>query len=116
MKKSNILILCSLCFLACKNKQDISEEKFDKIKWAINQDMDYPFRDKMINDLITNYKLHGIKRDSLVNLLGSPDRSDSSYLFYRIAQQRLGLIPLHTKTLVIKLDIDSSVAWRKIHE
>ncbi len=119
MQKRNLLSLFFLCFLACKNSgQDnqAKQEKFDKIKWATKEGPDYPYRDKMLNDLISNYELHGTKKDSLVHLLGSPDRSDSSYLFYRIAQERLGFFPLHTKTLVIKLTKDSSLEWRKIHE
>jgi hypothetical protein len=95
---------------------NISQEKFDKTKWRTKDDNDYPYRDKMLNDLITNVKLKGLKKDEIIDLLGQPDRSDSSYLFYRIAQTRIGFFPLHTKTLVIKLTMDGTVEWRKIHE
>lgn len=78
--------------------------------------MDYPYRDKMLKDLITNHLLRGVKKEELVNMLGQPGRSDSDYLFYTIAQERLGFFPLHTKSLVIKLTKDSTVEWRKIHE
>ena len=91
-------------------------QKFDKTKWSTRDEQDYPYRDNMLNDLMTNQRLHGLKRDSLINLLGAPDRLDSSYLFYRIAQERVGSFPIHTKTLVIKLTKDSTVEWRKIHQ
>jgi hypothetical protein len=107
-----------LCCLGCKNKEvkRDKEQKFDKTKWGIQRDEAYPYRDQMLNDLMTNYELHGIRKDSVVHLLGQPNRSDSGHLFYTIAQKRFGIFPLHTKTFVIKLTKDSTVEWRKIHE
>ena len=123
MKMRNLLTLFFLCcVVACKNtreeKFDKTEEKFDKIKWAVKKDREYPYRNKMLKDFITNYRLTGLKKDTVVNLLGQPNRSDNGYLFYTIAQEYLGNIPvpLHTKTLVIKFAKDSTVEWRKIHE
>ena len=76
----------------------------------------YPYRDKILNDLIGSVKLHGLKKDSVENLLGEPNRRDSGYLFYLIKQDRFGGLVVHTKTLVIKLTRDSTVEWRKIHQ
>jgi hypothetical protein len=116
MKVTTILIL-SIYFFSCKNKQDDSAEKFDKIKWVTTDGRDYPHRDKMLKDLIDNYKLHGLKMDSVINLLGPPTRTDSLYLFYLIKQKRIAnIFPLGTKTLVIKFKEDSTLEWRKIHE
>jgi hypothetical protein len=89
---------------------------FNKTKWATKDGRDYPYRDKMLKDLMTNYQLHGLKKDTLEKLLGPPDRTNNGYLYYTIAQKRLGFFPLHTKTLVFKLTTDSTVEWRKIHE
>jgi hypothetical protein len=112
MQIKNLLFF--LCFIACKNTTD---EKFDKIKWAIKRDNEYPHRDKMLNDLIANYKLKGLKKEEVVELLGAPNRTDNGHLFYTIAQETLAnILPLHTKTMVIKLTKDSTVEWRKIHE
>ncbi len=116
MHKIHLLYLLTVFFLACNKDGQRHSVKFDKTKWAIKQDPDYPYRNKMISDFMTNYKLHDLKKDSVVQLLGLPDRTDNGFLFYRIAQQRLGIFPLHTKTLVIKLAKDSTVEWRKIHE
>jgi hypothetical protein len=115
--KTTIIAFAALCFIACRNKQEETPEKFDKTKWAIQKDRDYPHRDNMLNDLIDNYKLHGLKMDSIINLLGQPSRIDSLYLFYTIKQKRLGnIFPLSTKTLVIKFKEDSTLEWRKIHQ
>ncbi len=106
---------------SCENNSkqdgaDKSQQPFDKIKWVMRSGDDYPYRDKMLEDLVANVTLKGLTYKELIDVLGAPDRKDSSYLFYRVAQQRIGFFPLHTKTLVIKFDRDSTVEWRKIHE
>ena len=110
-------MLLFYCF-ACKNGAEINEEHFDKTKWAIKEDNKYPYRDKMLKDLIDNYTLHGLTRDSILNLLGEPTRTDSGYLFYTVSQRFVADIPvpLHTKSLVIKFTNEGRVEWRKIHE
>ena len=115
MQMRNLILPVLLLCFGCKTKKQESQEKFDKTKWAVQEDLDYPYRDAMLNDLMNSYELHGVRKDSIYNLLGSPDRTDSGYLFYKVAQQRLGYFILHTKTLVIKLASDT-VEWRKIHE
>ena len=116
MRKLPLLFL--LCCAACKNKSTLQPEKFDKTKWATKQDRGYPHRDKMLKDLMSSYKLNGVKIDSVLNLLGPPNRIDNGHLFYLVAQSYFPntYFPLHTKTLVIKLTKDSTVEWRKIHE
>ncbi len=113
-----MLLIITLSFLhSCNNKQTATNpEPFDKAKWKIKSGDDYPYRDKMYKYLITNDTLKGMKKSELLDFLGAPNRTDSNYLFYEIAQKRLGFFPLHTKTLVIKLVDDSTVEWRKIHE
>jgi hypothetical protein len=117
-----ILLGCLACNTTSEKKSDSSDEpattdiEFDKTKWATKDDADYPYRNQMLKDLLDNQKLKGLKRDSVLDLLGEPDRTDSSYLFYLIEQKRLKFIPLHTKTMVIKLSQDSTVNWVKIHE
>ena len=105
---------------ACNNQgtqpgANLPAQKFDAIKWRIKEGEDYPFRENMLNDLVYKVTLKGIKHDQLIQLLGQPDRVDSSYLFYRVFQMRVDFFVLSTKTLVIKLRKDSTVEWRKIH-
>ncbi|WP_462221141.1 hypothetical protein [Ferruginibacter sp.] len=123
MQLKILLLLLAICCLACNNgkaKKEVSETttaiEFDTTKWRTKDGDDYPYRDELLTYLITNNKLKGWKKDSVVALLGQPDKIDSNYLFYSIAQNRIGFFPLHTKTLVIKLAADSTVEWRKIHE
>lgn len=122
MQSKNLLILFFLFCLACKNsgneKFDKKEEKFDKVKWAVRVENEYPFRDRMLKDFIASYQLTGLKKTEILNLLGEPTYTDTGYLFYRVSRQFLGSfpIPFHTRTLVIKFKGDSTVEWRKIHQ
>ena len=81
------------------------------------QNGEYLYRNKMITDLLENYTLKGVKQDSILNMLGEPNRRDSLYFFYIVDQKLFAnFFPLYTKSLVIKLAGDSTVEWRKIHE
>ena len=82
----------------------------------MKKDSDYPYRNKMLKDLIASDTLKRLKKEEIINMLGEPDRIDSAYLFYPIAQERLGFFPLHTKTLVIKLSNDSTANSVMIHK
>src|SRR5688572_19938900 len=113
-----VTILLVMC--ACNNQDtqqgaNLPVQKFDATKWRIKEGEDYPFREKMLKDLVYNVTLKGIKHEQLIQLLGRPDRVDNSYLFYRVFQKRIDFFPLSTKTLVFKLTKDSTVEWRKIH-
>lgn len=93
-----------------------TENGFDKTKWRAKDDHHYPYRDEMLEEVLSHLTLDSLKRDEVIDLLGQPDRSDGNYLFYRIAQKRLAFWPLHTKTLVIKLSEDSTINRVRIHE
>ena len=107
-----------LCCLACTHKkQEISGEKFDKAKWITQSGKEYPYRDLMLNDLIANKRLTGLKRDSILNMLGQPNRSDTNYIFYSIEQTLLaGIFPVHTTMLVVEFAADSTVRSSKIYQ
>lgn len=105
-----------IIFLVSCKTETKDTVKFEKAKWVMQENNDYPHRNAMLHDLVYNVPLKGLHCDSLINLLGAPTRIDSSYLFYRVEQKRIGFFPLHTRTLVIKMAADSTVAWRKIHE
>src|SRR5688572_25408591 len=110
-----LMIVCACNNQGRQSGANLPGEKFDPVKWKIKEGEDYPFREKMVKDLVYNVTLKGTKHEQLIQLLGPPDRVDSSYLFYRVFQKRINFFPLSTKTLVIKLTKDSTVEWRKIH-
>ncbi len=110
-----IFLYCGACNSTDK-KFAVGEQRFNKVKWHVFKEEGYPFRERMLADLIDNYKMSGLKKEEILNLLGTPDRTDAGYLFYTIAQPHWGILPLSTKSLVIKLTKDSIVEWRKIHK
>lgn len=124
MKTRIYIVLLSLCCLACNNNSVDKSERpeaisstdmtFNQTKWNTKDGNDYPYRDKMLEDLRSSDTLRHLKKEEVIALLGQPDRMDKNYLFYRIAQEHIGLLPLHTKTLVIKLAKDKNAIM--IHE
>lgn len=101
---------------------DASAGVFEQDRWKAREGDDFPYRDEMLYDLMNSQNivddrgLRDLKRDEILELLGEPTRVDTNYLFYRVAQKRLGLWPIHTKSMVIQLAEDSTVNWVKIHE
>jgi hypothetical protein len=121
IRKSSCVVICLLLCVACQ-KEDASKKVatdylvFDEVKWNIKEGWDYPYRDSMLQDLITDSLFRVYKRDKVLQLLGEPTKTDSNYVFYRVKQTRFNLFPLHTKTLVILFTEDSTIQWMKIHE
>lgn len=111
-------IFCCSCENTKQEKINQPQEKFDKVKWAIRKENEYPYREQMLKDFIVSYQISGLKKEAILDLLGEPSRRDTGYLFYLVSRDFLGSfpVPFHTKTLVIRLKADSTVEWRKIHQ
>ena len=128
MKQTTCLLLLLLCLTSCMDEgspetseglteaESAMDSLFDEDRWKIKEGADYPYRDEMLHDLVYEQQLKGLEKEELIKLLGEPDRSKKGFLYYRVAQKRLGLLPLHTTTLVIELSEDSIVKTRRIHE
>ncbi|WP_029034807.1 hypothetical protein [Salinimicrobium terrae] len=132
MRKTILYTLILLLCLACKNDAEFEAEDpsevtettsaaengsiFSPEKWKTKDGFDYPHRNRMLKDLMTDEDFRSLKRNEVLDLLGEPDRIDTNYLFYRVEQKRLSLWPIHTKTMVVKFTQDSLIEWIKIHE
>lgn len=126
MKIKVLIVFLLVCCLACKTDKDENaknekkvphgEMLFDKAKWETKDGADYPYREKMLNDIVYNDTVRTLNKDGILDMLGEPDRINENHLYYMIAQKRLGYWPLHTKTLVIKFSEDNTIYWIKIHE
>ena len=103
--------------LASEEVEVTPDSIFNKEQWLIKDGPDYPYRDRMVADLMTNQGIRKLKYDEIIERLGEPDRINEGHLYYRVNQTRLGdFLVLHTKTMVIQLAPDSTVNWIKIHE
>jgi len=115
-KKSIPIFMLFFCFACTSQKESSTQIPFDKTKWSIKEDLDYPYRNQMVNEILYSDSLRTLQKEGLINLLGQPDYSREEHLYYRINETRLGAWILHTKTIVIKLSEDDSVEWIKLHE
>lgn len=112
------LVLFLLCCLgSCKQENETHHQiPFDKNKWILKEDLNYPFRDLMVKEVLYSDSIRASSKADVLNKLGAPDKINQNHLYYMISQNRLGLWPLHTKTLVIKCSDADSVEWIKLHE
>lgn len=123
MIRATVISLIAICCFACGENQkpkehhtDSSAMPFDFVKWHMQVNSEYPFREKMYKDLVYSNMLKKLNRQEIFALLGQPTRTDSLYLFYRVAENKIGLFTLHTTTVVIKLNEQDSVEKVLIHE
>jgi hypothetical protein len=111
--------VCLLFFLlACQHKKDVSanmDTRFDQAKWKIKEGETYPYREAMVDHLRDSINLKNISYDSLMQLLGAPDRINEGHLYYHIYKKEVGAVTLGTQAFVIRLKPDSTVEWRKTY-
>jgi hypothetical protein len=88
MKKTTaitiILILIFILGFGLRGK--VSGEKFNSQKWKttdMNSENDFSLRWDMMNSLRNNYKLNGMKKSEIINLLGKPDSTFSTPKTFR---------------------------------
>ena len=94
--------------------------KFSKTDCLTKNELSYVYRNNMINDLIKNYKLVGLTRNEIINLLGSPENysdSEPNTIYYNIVTEYGNDIdPVSTKNLKIKFNTFDKVESFKIIE
>lgn len=90
---------------------------FEAIQWRTTTYAESKIRLAMHEDLIAIDSIRYFDKMKIITTLGSPDRINDNFLYYTLSQKKLGLWPLHTKTLVIKMkDDQKSIEWIKISE
>jgi hypothetical protein len=95
----------------------LGQIKFDKGKWLTKDDMEFPYRNKMLKDLTTHYKLVGLKYNEIINLFGEPNYHDSNSVVYQVIEDYGSDIdPIYTKNLNFKFNKDSIITAFKIEE
>lgn len=108
-------LLIILIIQSCQKKIEcVKELKFDKSLWLKNQQKDcYKDREKMLYNLLDNYKIKGLKYSEIEKLLGSAEivsTSHSKYITYSVTTKKDSTIDQkYYKELIIFLDRDSIV-------
>lgn len=117
IRKMRLLFIISflLSISSCKN----DKLRFDKTKWDLREDPAFvsPYREKMIDDLVLNYKLTNIKYSELRQLLGAPEIIESSSVVYTISEYYgTDIDPVYSKSIEFKLSADSIITSYEIKE
>ncbi len=89
---------------------------FDAEKWRFQSGSNYPYRNQMLKELVYTDRLRLLNEQQIVEQLGLPDKQSGNFMYYRISQKRIGLMPLNTTTLVIELSRTSKKNKVLIHE
>lgn len=107
-----LIVLMVVLIWSCNQSMD-----FDSAKWKMKEDIEYPYRNKMLSDLTKNHKLIGLSYKQAIELLGIPQYEDSSRISYEVLQDYGSDIdPVHTKYLNLALSKDSIITSFKIDE
>jgi hypothetical protein len=109
-----LIVALLIQIISCNSLQEI---KFDKVKWMTKEDIEYPFRNIMLKDLMNNYKLEGLNYVEVIKLLGEPNFSDSISFAYKVVEDYgFDIDPVYTKNLDFEFDKDSVIVSCKIVE
>lgn len=77
----------------------------------------YPFRDKMLKDIIENEMFIGLKLEQLTDTLGQPNRIIENRVVYStVTDFGSDIDPVFTKDLIVKFNSDSIVTGLEVKE
>lgn len=104
--------------VSCVNPSSDDQVKFEKKAWMTKRDIGpCECRLEMIDDLTQNYKLTGLNRIELIELLGPPDLEYNTRVSYDlVVDYGSDIDPVYVKTLVFDLNSQSIVKSFKIVE
>jgi hypothetical protein len=115
-----LLFQFSICLFAVITVTGCSSNsKFDRQKWSYGDGLDYPFRDEILNDLVTNHHIKGLNYRQTIDSLGSPQRRDSLQFTYQIIDDSYAFArkkPAHRKNLIVYFSKDSIVTRFEVYD
>lgn len=119
MKKIPLIYLLFVFLSSCNTTPEdnaLSTIEFDSETWKQFDGDTYPFRETMYENILYNDSIRALSKNEIITLLGQPNRTNEDFLYYLIAEKKLGFWVLHTKTLVFKFNDSQKIEWIKIHE
>ena len=100
-------------FASCKHDIKYSKELWQETDSGFSS----PYRDQMLNDLMKNYYLKGMKVSQLLKLLGPADYVEKGLITYRIKiEYGSDIDPTYTKNLDFNYSKDSTITSFKVVE
>lgn len=119
------VVFAGFVVIVATYKPDMPELKFNKGQWVVRQDanipdVQYPYRDQMLNDLVKHHQLKGLTYKQLVDSIGEPSnygQEDDGIVHYLVFEGfESDIDPVHGKTLDLTLGPDSVVTSYKVSE
>ncbi len=108
----SVCLLASALISGCHQTQ-----KFDREKWNSGDGLDYPMRDDIVDDLVQNHKLKGLKYWGVIHLLKYPQSRDSVSFSYQIISTYTNTFKHnHVKNLVLYMGKDSIINRVEIYD
>ncbi len=124
--RKTLLIITSLSLVNACNQDKPKEQalKFSKSLWEKREDIDYPdiaypYRERMLGNLVKNHQLKGLTYRQLVDSLGEPGNfteKDDTVRYEIIVGFESDIDPTYGKNLNLALSPDSVVTSYKISE
>ena len=102
--------LALLTLTACKQ-----HTKFTREDWDYGDGLEFPFRSNMVDDLVKNQKIKGLRYQEVIHLLHRPQLSSTTEMVYDIEEYNKPKKPRYVKKLILSLK-DSVVIDAKIYE
>jgi hypothetical protein len=115
-----LIVASSTIVISCA--QEKQELRFNKAQWEKFDDGEggeYPYRDRMLNDLVKHHQLKDLTYKQLIDSLGTPgnfDNNDDTIRYEIISGFESDIDPTYGKHLNLTLGPDSTVASYKISE
>jgi hypothetical protein len=121
---SKSLLIVGSATLAAACSPDKQEVAFNKGLWEKYEDLNYPdvqypYRDQMLNDLVEHHQLKQLTYQQLLDSLGEPANygEPDDTIRYLISEGfESDIDPVHGKTLDLTLGPDSVVTSYKVSE
>jgi hypothetical protein len=91
--------------------------KFNRVLWDDGDGIDFPYREKIVDDLLKTHHLEGQKLKSVTDTLGVPQGRKKDNVYYDIdIQWDDKAKPEHIKRLIIYFGPDSVVTRTHVYE
>ena len=117
---SNPLFKIAICLILFVAVTGCGGVKFEKDRWRDTDGLTYKMRERILEDLTTNYKLVGMNYKDVIRLLGKPDDTYPLKTSYDVVNNEAVYNPknkpLYRKNLEFYFSKDSVVIRFNVYE
>lgn len=109
------LLFCLVLFMMLTGCHKV--QKFTTEKWDSGDGLNFPIRNSIVDDLLQNHKLKGLKYRQITHLLRYPQYMDSTRFNYEIIRTYTHMRkPDHIKNLIFYMDKNSVITKVELYD